>query len=938
MTDGPAAMPGWLIVTASFGYLTLLFAIAYYGDRRAERGRSLISNPTIYALSIAVYCTAWTFYGSVGRAANTGLGFLPIYLGPTLAFALGWLVLRKILRISKTHRITTIADFISSRYGKSHLLGGLVSIIAVIGIMPYISLQLKAVSTSFTVLVSYPETEPLLATDVPLLGDTALWVAALMALFAILFGTRHIDASEHHEGMVVAIAFESLVKLLAFGSVGVFVTFGLFNGFGDIFARAEQLPDLAPLLSFEAAGADWLPLTVLAMFVVFCLPRQFHVTIVENVKESHLNKAIWQFPLYLLLINLFVLPVALGGLLLFPEGSVDADTFVLALPLAHEQPALALFAFIGGLSAATGMVIVETVALTTMVCNDLIMPLLLKFAWLQLAERRDLSGLLLGIRRVAIVFIMLIGYLYFRLIGETYALVSIGLMSFAAAAQFGPAMLAAIYWRSATRRGAIAGISAGFVMWTYTLLLPSFAQSGWLPLSFVTDGPFGFALLQPQALLGMTGLSPVPHALFWSLIANFGALVAVSLADTPSTIERIQATLFVEANRHRGAAAARLGTLPGRVPVSKLIAMSERFLGRERTGEVLGEYARNANVDVSKMPFATGELVQYVERRLSGAIGSASARVMIASTVQGAGVSLDQIMQILDETSQVLEYSRQLEQKSKQLENVTTELKAANEQLREVDRLKDDLMSTVTHELRTPLTSIRSFSEILHDSPDLDINERQHFLSIIIRESERLTRLINQVLDLTKIETGKMKWQMSDVDLADVIEHSLTSLSQLFEEKRITIERRIQPGVPTVRADRDQMIQLVINLLSNAQKFVPAGWGRIVVSYQQTGDGVRVSVADNGPGIPEAEQTAIFEKFHQVRAGNTGNPGGSGLGLAICRGIVEHLGGRIWVESTPGEGSTFIFTVPFAMAETASDTIATGSADGEATAARPSVA
>jgi Na+/proline symporter/signal transduction histidine kinase len=920
MSGETAGLPGWLIVAASFGYLTLLFAIAYYGDRRAERGRSLISNPSIYALSIAVYCTAWTFYGSVGRAAASGIGFLPIYLGPTLAFTLGWVVLRKILRISKTHRITTIADFISSRYGKSHLLGGLVTVIAVIGIMPYISLQLKAVAASFDVLISYPETGVASVNSMPLLGDTALWIAALMALFAILFGTRHIDASEHHEGMVVAIAFESLIKLLAFVSVGIFVTFWLFNGVGDIFSRAEKLPELTRLMKFEAAGADWLPLTMLAMLVTFCLPRQFHVIVVENVKESHLDKAIWRFPLYLLLINLFVLPIAFGGLLTFPNGAIDADTFVLALPLAAKQPIVALFAFIGGLSAATGMVIVETVALTTMVCNDLVMPLMLRFAWLHLAERRDLSGLLLGIRRIAIVFIMLIGYAYFRLIGESYALVSIGLMSFAAAAQFGPAILAAIYWRNATRRGAIAGISAGFVVWTYTLLLPSFAHSGWLPISFVNEGPFGIHLLEPHALLGMAGLSPVPHALFWSLFANVGALVAVSLADTPSTIERIQATLFVEANRQSvPTPSAGFGTLSGRVAVADLVAMAERFLGRERTAEVLNEFGRNRGVNLETVTYATGDLVQYVERRLSGAIGAASARVMVASTVQGTGTGLEEIMQILDETSQVLEYSRQLEQKSKQLEQATTELKTANERLRELDRLKDDFLSTVTHELRTPLTSIRSFSEILHDSPDLELNERQHFLGIIIRESERLTRLINQVLDLTKIETGKMKWQISDVDLLDVIDHSITSLHQLFEEKKITVERQLEAGVPTVRADRDQMIQLVINLLSNAQKFAPAGRGRIVVAFERQGDGVRVSVADNGPGIPYAEQEAIFERFHQVRAGNTGNPGGSGLGLAICRGIVEHLGGRIWVDSTPGEGATFIFSVPFETMETAAD-------------------
>ncbi len=905
-------LPGWLIVLASFGYVSVLFAIAYYGDRRADRGRSLVASPYIYALSIAVYCTAWTFYGSVGRAASGGIGFLPIYLGPTLMFALGWIVWRKIIRISKVHHITSIADFVSSRYGKSHLLGGLVTIIAVIGIMPYISLQLKAVSASFTVLLHYPDvTIPDGAPDMPLFGDTALWVAALMAVFSILFGTRHIDATEHHEGLVAAIAFESVVKLVAFLSVGLFVTFVLFDGFGDLFAQAAALPELARLMTMEVAGADWVPLTVLSMLTILCLPRQFQVTVVENVDEKHLNKAIWLFPLYLLLINVFVLPIAFGGLLRFPEGGVDADTFVLALPMAEERPLLALFVFIGGLSAATGMVIVETVALSTMICNDLVMPVLLRFAWLHLAERKDLSGLLLAIRRAAIGFILLVGYLYFRLIGETYALVSIGLVSFAAAAQFAPSILGGIYWKGATRRGAFAGISAGFLIWTYTLLLPSFARSGWLPVSFVDQGPFGIALLEPYALFGLTGLDPISHALFWTLLANVGAYVAVSMLDRQSIIERIQATLFVEVFRQTGTGVGA-GLWQGTIAVTDLRAMCERFLGAERTEQVFDEYARRRGLVLVSSANADGELVQLVERRLAGAIGAASARVMVASTLKGEGVGLDEIMQILDETSQVLEYSRQLEQKSQELERATADLKAANERLTELDQLKDDFLSTVTHELRTPLTSIRSFSEILHDTPDLDLAERQHFLGIVIRESERLTRLINQVLDLSKMERGRMEWQMIDVDLRDVLNHALSSLHQLFEEKNVAVDVTLPESVPPVRGDRDQLIQLAINLLSNAEKFCPNDTGRVAVALAAGEAGLTVSVADNGPGIPYAEQEQIFEKFHQVRAGRTGNPLGSGLGLAICRGIVEHLGGRIWVESEPGRGATFYVTLPYA--------------------------
>ncbi len=902
---GPA-----VVVAASLGYLLLLFAIAYYGDRRAEAGRSLIASPYIYALSIAVYCTAWTFYGSVGRAATTGVGFLPIYLGPTLMFALGWVVLRKMIRIAKVHRITSIADFIASRYGKGQLIGGLVTVIAVIGIMPYISLQLKAVASSFHVLTSYPVAAELgMRTDLPIFSDTAFWVAAAMALFSILFGTRHIDATEHHQGMVAAIAFESIVKLLAFLAVGIFVTFGMFDGFGDLFSRAGQLPRAAELMTVDSIGPGWVPLTILAMLAVICLPRQFQVTVVENVDERHLGTAIWLFPLYLLLINVFVLPIALAGLIVFAGAGVDADTFVLALPLSQGADLLALLAFIGGLSAATGMVIVATVALSTMICNDLIMPALLRFAWLHISERTDLSGLLLGIRRGAIIFIMLIGYFYFQLIGESYALVTIGLVSFAAAAQFAPAILIGMYWKGATRQGALTGIIAGFAVWLYTLLLPAFALSGWLPASFVTEGPFGIEALKPYALFGMTDYGPIAHALFWSLLANVGALVGASLFIRPSTIERTQATLFVEVF-HAAGHEAFAGIPQASVRIADLRALSERFLGAEGTARLFDDYARRRGVEIGSQLFADSDLIQFVERRLSGVIGAASSRIMVASTAKGEGIGTGEIMQILDETSQVLEYSRQLEGKSQELEQATKRLQAANERLRELDRLKDDFLSTVTHELRTPLTSIRSFSEILHDSPELELAERQHFLTIIIRESERLTRLINQVLDLTKMETGRMKWQIADVDICQVVDGAVESLRHLFEEKQASIEVRHPDKALVVRGDQDQLTQLIINLLSNAQKFCPEGRGRVRVVIERNAHEARVHVADNGPGIPHAEQEAIFDKFHQVKAKDAGNPHGSGLGLAICRNIVQHLGGTIWVESTPGYGASFIFTIP----------------------------
>ena len=905
-------MTSTVIVAISFLYLALLFAVAYFGDKRADAGRSIIANPTIYALSLAVYCTTWTYYGSVGRAASSGLGFVPIFLGPTLVVALWWFVMLKMVRIGKTHRITSIADFIASRYGKSHLLGGLVTVIAVLGVIPYIALQLKAVSSSYAILTHYPHiVMPAKVGTVSWMADTTLYIALIMAAFTILFGTRHLDATERHEGMVAAVAFESVVKLVIFMAVGVFVTFGIFDGFGDLFSRAALDPALRRLMTMEAGGnsyGNWFALTLLSMLAVMFLPRQFQVAVVENVNENHLRRAIWLFPLYLLLINIFVLPIALGGLMHFAGQNVDADTFVLTLPMAQGYGWLALLVFIGGLSAATGMVIVETIALSTMVCNDLVMPLLLRYRWVALQGRDDLSGLLLGIRRSAIIFVLLLGYLYFRLAGEAHALVSIGLISFAAVAQFAPAIIGGMYWRGATRAGALAGLSSGFAVWLYTLLLPSFAKSGWLPIEFLQTGFLGLELLRPQELFGMKGLDPIAHSLFWSLLANVGAYACVSLMRSPNAIEAGQATLFVDVfkqSRPAGGAFWR-----GSAQIGDLLPLIGRFIGRERARGVFTEYARSRGAaSVDAIPADAG-LVHFAETTLAGAIGSASARVMVASVVKEEPLGLDEVMNILDEASQVRAYSKRLEQKSRELEAATAELRSANERLKELDRLKDDFMSSVTHELRTPLTSIRAFSEMLLEDPRIDLAERKRFLGIIVSETERLTRLVNQVLDMAKIESGHADWHNGEVSLVEVIEQAAASTSQLFKDKGVTLDMALPGQVPILLADRDRLVQVMLNLLSNAVKFVDAGRGRVWVALAECAEGLRVDVRDNGPGLTPEEQLVVFEKFRQGGNTMTDKPQGTGLGLPISRQIVEHYGGRLWVESAAGEGACFSFLMP----------------------------
>jgi signal transduction histidine kinase len=781
----------------------------------------------------------------------------------------------------------------------------------VVGVIPYVALQLKAISNSLTILLHYPElVMPAKAGAVPVVGDSAFWVAILLAAFTVLFGTRHLDATERHEGLVAAIAFESLVKLVAFLAVGAYVTYGVFDGVGDLFRQASQVPRLAALTTVPggASYGTWAFLTLLSMLSILFLPRQFQISVVENVDEHHLAKATWLFPLYLLLINVFVLPLALAGLLRFAGEGVDADFFVLALPMAERQEGLALLAYLGGLSAGTGMVIVETIALSTMVCNDLVMPVLLRLRWAGLHGRRDLSGLLLGVRRLAILAILLLAFAYFRAAGEAYALVAIGLISFAAVAQFAPAVLGGLYWRDGTKAGAAAGLGAGFAVWAYTLLLPSFARSGWLPASFLTDGPLGLGLLRPQELFGLAGLDPISHGVLWSLLANAGAYVAVSLAGRPGWQESAQAALFVDAFQAR-----ELDEAPpaaGRATAAALLPVVGRFLGPQRAREAFEAYARRRGAPSPEALTADPGLVRFAEAQLAGAIGGASARVVVASVVQEEPPGLDEVMDILDEASQVRAYSRELEQKSRELEAATAGLRTANERLQELDRLKDDFMSTVTHELRTPLTSIRAFSEILLDDPRTDLAERKRFLSIIVKETERLTRLINQMLDMAKIESGNAEWRTAVLDLREVIEASAEATGQLFRERGVSLALDLPAAAPRVRADRDRLMQVLINLLSNAVKFCEAGRGRVVVRLSAGPDGARVEVQDDGPGIRAADQEVIFEKFRQVGGADGGKPRGTGLGLPISRRIVEHFGGRLWVESEPGRGATFSFQLP----------------------------
>jgi Na+/proline symporter/signal transduction histidine kinase len=647
-------LQGWFVVVVALGYIGLLFVVASYGDRLRARGRDGRMRTLIYPLSLAIYCTSWTFFGSVGFASRTGFDFLTIYIGPMLMIGLGWPLLLRVVRLAKGQNITSIADFIAARYGKNPIVAATVTLIAIAGTIPYIALQLKAVSGSLATILAHIEAST--GAYQPAFGDLALFVALAMVGFAILFGTRHIDATEHQAGLILAIAAESIVKLVAFLAVGVFVTFVMFGGPADLFARAMQRPDVAAVLTREPQAGTLLTMTLLSFAAVLLLPRQFHVAVVENDNEAEVRRAAWLFPLYLVLINLFVLPIAIAGMLTFPRGAVDSDMYVLALPLAAGSQALAFAAFLGGLSAATAMVIVECVALAIMVSNDIVVPLVLRRRDSFISGSGDVGSMLLTVRRLAILFILSLAYLYYRSSGVAQ-LASIGLLSFAAIAQLAPAFFGGLVWRRGTARGAIAGMTIGILAWVYTLLLPSFAEAGLIDHAIVAQGPWGLAALRPQALFGLH-LDPLVHGVVWSLVLNVMAYVTFSLHRAPASIERLQANLFFPPEL--APIAPSFLQRRSSVTVGELTGTVARYLGEERTRSALASFAAARRLSLDPAHEADFHLLRYAEHLLASAIGAASSRLVLSLLLRKRTMSTKAALKLLDDANTAIQYNREI--------------------------------------------------------------------------------------------------------------------------------------------------------------------------------------------------------------------------------------------------------------------------------------
>jgi Na+/proline symporter/signal transduction histidine kinase len=879
------------LIGVSLVYVAFLFAIAFFAERVARRGKAgWLRSPLVYTLSLSIYCTAWTFYGAVGYAARAGMEFVTIYLGPSLVMIGWWWVLRKLVRIGRAQRATSVADLISARYGKSNLLAIVVTIMAVIGVTPYIALQLQSVTLSLSIF-SVPEGAGRLNQF-----SAGFWVAVGLAIFTVLFGTRNLNANERHEGVVIAIAVEAIVKLVALLAVGIFVVWGIAGGIAPMMERI----DASPIGEWNMDRSRWIALTALSGAAFLALPRMFQVMVVENQDERHLQIASWAFPLYLMLMSLFVVPIAVIGLDLMPAGA-NPDLFVLTVPLAEGRVGLATLSFLGGFSSATSMVIVATLALSTMMSNHVVMPVWLSAQGNGAQVSGDVRNVVILSRRASILVIIGLGYFYYRFSGGGSALAAIGLISFTGVAQFLPAMMGGIFWRGATRWGALAGLIVGFSVWIFCSLLPSFGPGAVLSAETFEAGLWGLGWLRPQALFGIEGIDPTVHAIAWSLTLNTSAFLAVSLVTFPDPVERLQGAQFVNVFDHSTQARGWDAAL---ATSEDLMIMTQRILGADEALNMFRIEAEKQGVQ-GHLPEPTREFLQSLERELAGSVGAATAHAMISQLVGGAAVSVQDLMAVADESAQILEYSNQLEAKSSELSRTAGKLREANEKLTALSVQKDAFLSQISHELRTPMTSIRSFSEILRDTDGLGQVEKTKYASIIHGEAIRLTRLLDDLLDLSVLENGQVNLNMETGSLNDVLDKAILTV-QAGGSGNLDIHRQLPGEAVTLTTDLDRLNQVFINLITNAQKYCKADEPKLTIKVRHDANGISVIFADNGDPIASAARALIFEKFARI---SDSDESGAGLGLAICREIMARLGGDISFE--PGStGNVFIVSLP----------------------------
>ncbi|GAA5540022.1 MULTISPECIES: PAS domain-containing hybrid sensor histidine kinase/response regulator [Brucella] len=1014
-------MQGWGIIGAAFLYLLLLFAVASIGDRRASRWNSA-PRPYVYALSLAVYCTSWTFFGSVGLSAQRGLEFLGIYIGPILVFTLGNRLLRHIVRLAKAERITSIADFLAARYGKSFGVASLATCIAAVGSIPYIALQLKAVAGSVGLVMDHYGRA--VAPPAFIFGDISLAVAAVLAVFAILFGTRHTDATEHQNGLILAIAVESVIKLCAFLTVGLACTFFLFGSPSQLIDQISQSTDALKAFHYQTSIGTWIIQTALSAAAIIMLPRQFHVTVVESRSEKELRTASWLFPVYLVLINIFVFPIALIGVMTLGT-TVSGDLYVLALPLAAEAHWMALIAFLGGLSAATAMVIVACVALSIMISNHLVLPLFIRsMAKRHPAEQPDLTKVILNTRRVTIIAILALAFAYYRFTSNNIHLASIGFVSFAAIAQFVPAFIGGLFWRNANGRGAMMGLSAGFLVWAYTLLLPTMAPED---AAILRDGFLGFTALRPEALFGTDAL-PLTNGVIWSLTANtlFYILGSLSRASTP--LERIQASIFLPRYFIATPTLRRFRTT---VTVAELKATMARYLGSERVERAFLRFEGHEQRRLDPGMTVDTPLIRHAEQLLGTAVGTASARLVLSLLLQRNDASGRDARQLLDDASAALQQNRdllqialdQMEQgitvfdkdfrlafwnrqfrtllnlpdevmqvgipvseivehlirrediafnarnsiihsltasrkparlkmkstaktleiqsnpmpdggivatytditaaveadlmrqkaaemleqrvadRTAELTHVNKELARAQAAAEEANLGKTRFLAAAGHDILQPLNAARLYSTAL--SEKLGRSETSEFARNIDSSLEAVEAILGMVLDISRLDTGALKPEVSVFRLDRLLSQIATDFTPLARKKALKL--RVVPSSIVVKTDRNMLRRLIQNLVSNSIKYSRSGG--MLLGVRRRGAFVELQVLDTGIGIAQHKLKLVFREFTRLDEGMR-EAEGLGLGLSIVDRIARLLEFPLSVRSVQGKGTTFTLRIP----------------------------
>ena len=870
-------MNSYLLFALVILYLGILFFIAYFAEKK--RSSFWVNNPYVYSLSLAVYCSAWTYYGSIGVAANQGLEYMAIYVGPIIIIP-SWIYLNsKIIRISRVNKISSIADFIGLRYGNSRSLSAIIALVCILAIIPYIALQIKSISETFH-LITVTEN------STSILFDSSTYVVIIIALFSSYYGTKYVDASEKRLGIISAVAAESFFKLIFFVILGLFVVYGVFNGFEDIYRQAEKLPDFAAKNSFNGleGSFNWFLMLMLSMSAIFLLPRQFHTAIIENRKEKHIKTAIWLFPLYLLIFNFFVFPIAWGGKILFFGQDVNPELYSILIPQKFGNIFISTLVFFGGLSACISMIIISSISLSIMLSNNIIIP----YGWLDKFKSEndtDNTKSIVNIRKVSIFLLIISGFIFYKYLLLGKSLFSIGLVSFVLIAQLGPSFFGAIFWRRGTYAGSVSGIIVGVLLCFLGLILPSFSEN-FVQSEFYQSEFFSF--------FKIPYLSPITQIFFWSMLVNSALFILISANTVSNYRERNYAELYVDIDdyiqNHENAYIWK-----GTANVSDIQKILGRFLGQKKTEQALKIFNLKYNI-TDESDTADSRFIKFSENLLSGRIGTASAKILIEGVTKEDKISLPEVLQILEESKENISINKQLSEQSSQLLKLSGDLQVAHINLIEKDQQKDEFLDSVAHELRTPLTAIRATSEILLDDEDMPAELKKDFLENIISESDRLNEIINDILYLDKLETGTISLHISENNIIETFKKSLKPLLHLFDQRHLHHSEVHLLENEMYQFDEQRMIQVFQNILGNALKFTNEQ-GMIQTKFQEKDDQLKISIFNTGKTIPEEDLEFIFDKFYQSKNQNLRKPIGSGLGLAICKKIMIAQNGNIEVKN-----------------------------------------